>query len=97
MKNGFLLTINNIDYFIVTNQERKTKRIIIDLLNKIQNHFNLYSEITDAHIEYYKNKIYKATLEIKEISNGRKYYDINGADFGGHGDFIDLNKTVIFE
>ena len=97
MKNGYLLTLGSVDFFICTNAEYKTKRLIIDFLNTIQNHLNIYQEITQNHIEYYKNKIHKATIEIKSISNGRKYYDISGSDFGGVGDFIDLNKTVLFE
>jgi hypothetical protein len=50
------------------------------------------AEISDSLAERVKHDIRKATYEVKELSNGRKYCNICGENFGGYGDFLDNYK-----
>ena len=93
MKKGFYLYIGRKEYFLVSNKVNITDRLAMDFLNRIQNHLNLFTNISPAIIDITKRKIRKACLSYHTTSTGYNYIDISGDNFGGYGD----ENTVIFE
>jgi hypothetical protein len=95
MKNGYYLRAYGYDCFYVTNAKNKTKKLVIDFINKIQNKINVYTNIDENTIAIVQKRAQRATLTIKTTTGGAAYYDINGEDFGGLGGFINDNDTII--
>lgn len=87
MEKGFTLYYRGQDCFFRSDSQRITKtltRKIIRALTIVPSHM----EIPDALITRVQRDIRKATYEVKETSQGRKYCNISGDDFG-YGDFLD--------
>ena len=85
--NGYTFMLGGKDYFIVTNQTRKTKQLAIKILKCMD------IAVSDNGIEFLMNNMYKATCVVR--GEKRQYYEISGADFGGRGSFIDDGNTII--
>lgn len=88
-KYGFTFYNRDVDYFIETTQKNKTEKFIKDILQAL--HF----PVTERNIKYLKYALRPAICETREISSGRKYYEIHGDGFGGCGSWIDDGKTII--
>lgn len=95
MKSGYYLRAYGLDCFYVTNAKNKTKKLVIDFINKIQNKINAYTNIDENIITIAQQRAQRATLTIKTTTSGADYYDITGENFGGYGGFINDNNTII--
>lgn len=84
-KHGFYCRMYGKDCFMETEQTKRTSKIAIDFINKVQNCMNEYYNINANDVERVKNAMRPATFEIKTIENGNfaglKYYEINGENF----------------
>ncbi|MEE0617886.1 MAG: hypothetical protein UCP83_11410 [Intestinibacter bartlettii] len=89
--NGFTFPLGSKDVFVKTSLKNKTEGLARKILLKMGLPEN---PNTRKEILYW---LQKATCEIKTLSNGRKYYEIAGENFGGRGSFVDDGKTVIVE
>ena len=85
-KHGFYCRMYGKDCFIETEQTKRTDKLAINFINKVQNKINKYYNINADDVEHVKNTMRPATFEIKTIENGDfaglKYYEINGESFG---------------
>lgn len=86
---GFTFQLGNKDVFIETTLKNKTEGLAKKILLKMGLPEN---PVTRKELLYW---LQKATCEIKTLSDGRKFYDIAGENFGGRGSFADDGKTVI--
>lgn len=89
-QNGFYFMGGRSIFFITD-----AKRITQPLLRKMCG--NLLIPDTASVLDELKRGLRKATLEIKELKNGRKYYDICGEKFGGYGSFLDEGKDTVID
>lgn len=87
---GFTFYLSGKDYYIITNRDRKTEKMCIQVLEKLG-----HKEISKDLIDDLRYRMKPATMQIKSLENGRSYYDIHGDGFGGNGGFLDENKTVV--
>lgn len=85
MKYGFYCRMYGKDCFIETKQERISRRLAIDFINKVQNKMNDFSNIGEREIEYVLCRMKKATMEFVTLRNGLSYIEIRGKEFGGCG------------
>ena len=101
MKNGYYCRMYGKDCFIETEQQKKTKNLATDFINKVQNKMNRLDNINEKDIEYVQKSMRKATFEIKPIKNGSfaglSYYDINGENFSYGCDACEnpLNECIL--
>lgn len=84
---GYYLNLHNKDYFLITNQQRKTYELALKFLNALKcitndDRFTPYFEV----LYKAKNCMQPATIEERVIVNGRfaglKYLVVSGNDFG---------------
>lgn len=87
--NGFTFFLHGKDYFVESSRVKKTRKLAENILPKIN------APITDGNIDYLLYAMRKAKCEIKSLSDGRKFYDIHGDNFGGCGSFVDDGLTII--
>ena len=89
--NGYYLFAKGKDIFFITDAKAKTEKLLRKMCQKL--------EVPDAPsvLDALRYNLRKATLETKELYNGRKYHDINGENFGGYGHFLDEEKDVIID
>lgn len=89
--NGFYLFAKGKDIFFITDAKAKTEKLLRKMCVKL--------EIPDAPsvLDALRHNLRKATLETKELPNGRKYNDISGTNFGGYGHFLDEGKDIIID
>ena len=80
--NGYYFYYNNIDHFVKTNAQRKTK----SLCEKVITAFGY--RLNDSTVKWLQYTMQPATLEVKTCSHG-DYYDIYGEGFGGYGHYVD--------
>ena len=88
-KDGFTFQLGNKDVFIETKAKYKTNglaKTILKVLGLPEN------PDTIKELLYWMQK---AKLNVKCTKNGRKYYEIYGKNFGGRGNFIDEEKTIV--
>lgn len=88
---GFTFQLGRKDIFVKTEYKNKTKALAEKILRKLA---LLETPGTVREILYY---LQKTECEERQLSNGRKYYDISGENFGGRGSFADDGNTVIVE
>lgn len=88
---GFTFQLGHKDVFVKTNYKNKTKALASKILRKLALPEN---PGTVREILYY---LQKADCEERQLSNGRKYWDISGENFGGRGSFVDDGNTLIVE
>lgn len=88
MKYGFHFFLCGKDYFVETQQTRKTTAFALKILPLIG------CSVTEGNAKALIYRMRPAVCEIKEI-NGRKCYDIHGENFGGCGSWADDGETVI--
>lgn len=85
MKYGFYCRMYGKDCFMETEQVKRTKKLAMDFINKVQNRLNVFYNIDDKNIEYVQNTMNRATFEVKTIGKGNfaglSYYEINGDNF----------------
>lgn len=89
--NGYYLFAKGKDIFFITDAKAKTEKLLRKMCQKL--------EVPDAPsvLDALRYNLRKATLETKELYNGRKYHDINGKNFGGYGHFLDEEKDIIID
>ena len=93
---GFTFPIGHKDIFVETELKNKTDVLAGRILRKLINHgFDIPNNPdTRREVIYY---LQKAECEIHTLSNGRKYYEIHGENFGGKGSFVDDGNTIIIK
>ena len=87
--NGFYFTMRGKDVFVITDVTRKTEKLFKQICKKFLLPDNA------STIDALKYCMRRATLQIKELSNGRLYNEISGENFSGYGHFIDEDKDVV--
>lgn len=90
---GFAFAVRGKDFFVVTDQKRKTSAFAGAVLAAM----NASGEVVrDAEAERAAlvQMMRPAVLEVKQSKCG-EYYDIHGENFGGWGSFVDDGKTVV--
>lgn len=80
--------IGNRDIFVITDYVHRSKQQCKVILEKLE------MKISENNIDEIYRRIKRANIQLKKI-NGREFYDIYGEDFGGFGDFVDENKTIV--
>ena len=88
MKTGYYFHHGGIDYFVATTAKRKTDKLCEQIISQLN--FRNCNE----NISWLKLSMQPAVCELKHNSHG-EYYDIHGDGFGGCGDYVTANKTVI--
>lgn len=86
---GFYFQLGRKDCFAITEAKAKTR----SLFQKICRRFELPANASTYDALRYNLK--KGTIELKELSNGRRYYDISGIGFGGYGHFLDEEMDIV--
>ena len=91
---GFTFPLGRKDVFVETERKNKTESLASMILKEL---VNIGYDIPDnpstrKEVVYY---LQKAECEIHKLSNGREYYEIHGATFGGKGSFVDDGMTII--
>ena len=85
IKHGFYCRMYGKDCFLESNQTKRTKKIALDFINKVQNYRNTFYNIDEKDIECVQKAMELATFEIKTIKNGNfaglSYYTIDGEMF----------------
>lgn len=89
LMHGFTFPLGNKDVFVETSLKNKTEGLARKILLKMGLPEN---QDTRKEILYW---LQKATCEIITLSNGKKYYEIAGENFGGRGSFVDDGQTII--
>lgn len=83
--NGFYCRMYGKDCFFETTQIKRTKKLAMEFINKVQNKMNRFNNIGDNDINYVQNTMRMATFELNTITNGNfkgmRYYEINGENF----------------
>ena len=81
MKKCFYMFSHGIDFIMETEHKNITDKIAIEFLNKIQNHFNRFYNISDEDITLVKRHILPGYYEIKSLNSGifagREYVNIH--------------------
>lgn len=84
-KYGFYCRMYGKDCFIETTQTKRTQRLALDFINKVQNKLNVFYNIGEDDIAYVQRAMRNATFELKTIESGNfkglSYYEINGDEF----------------
>ena len=101
MKHGFYFHFIGKDMFIETEQTKRTKKLALEFINKIQNHMNMFYNVGEEEIAYVQKAMQPATFEIKTIKNGNftglSYYEINGDGFSyGCDACVDPMEECVF-
>lgn len=82
---GFYCRMYGKDCFFETMQTKRTNKLAMDFINKVQNKKNSFYSISKEDIECVQNAMRKATFEVKSINSGdfagMRYYSIDGEDF----------------
>lgn len=91
IENGFTFYMGGKDYFIITDKQNRTRNLVQKILKKCG------LPTGTPFVETLLYSMQKATCELKTLPDGRKYYEITGKNFGGHGSFVDDGKTEIVE
>lgn len=86
---GFYFQLGKKDAFAITEAKAKTR----SLFQKICRRFELPANASTYDALRYHLR--KGTVELKELSNGRRYYEISGLEFGGYGHFVDEDLDII--
>lgn len=85
IKKGYYLHAYGRDCFMESNAQRRTKALALEFLNKIQAHLNRTFAIDEKALEYTRNAMQPATMEVKTIQagayKGLQYIDICGENF----------------
>lgn len=83
-RNGMTMFHNNVDYFFVTRQSKRTERLLRDIavtMMRANGYRNVCTtDIQSATISFLRDKIRPATLEWKRTEKGRVYYNIRTTD-----------------
>lgn len=88
--NGYTFYYKGKDMFVVTDKRIKTKKLIREILEKIN------YPVSNETVSQLSALLFKAKLELKNCSRG-DYYEIYGNNFGGCGSFVNDGKTVVIE
>ncbi len=91
---GFTFPLGRHDVFVCTTKINKTTYLASEILRKLELPDN---PDTRKEVLWY---LKRAECEIKTLSNGRKYYDIHGDQFGGYGAFFDApenERTIVIQ
>ena len=81
-KKGFYVRMYNTDCFIETKQLKKTDRLVIEFLNKLQNATNSFYNISKVDIESTKYKMRPCTYTLLYSEKWQqKVYDFEGENF----------------
>lgn len=88
---GYYLFCGNKDVFFVTNAKAKTHNLLVQMCTKLN--------IPDAPsvLDNIKYNLRKATLEVKQTSNGEIYNNIYGDNFFGYGHFWKEEMDMVFD
>lgn len=93
---GFTFYLRGKDIFVETNYKNKTEALASKIFRKLINYgYNIPDNPSTR-----KNLLWtiqRAECEIKTLSNGKKMYEIHGANFGGKGSFVDDGNTLIIK
>ena len=77
------------EVFIETNYKSKTQVLAAKIIQK------LGGEDTPENRKWLLYNMDKAICKVVQTSDGKKYYDISGKNWGGRGSWIDDGRTVI--
>lgn len=71
MRKCFYMHNNGVDFIMNAHNKRYiTAEIALEFCNKIQNHFNHFTNISDSTLKIIQKKICLANYEIKVVENG---------------------------
>lgn len=89
---GFYIFIyNGLEVFIETQQKNKTRAFAKKVIAELK------MDETEKLIQLFLWRLEQAVCEIREMRDGRQYYDIHGRNFGGCGTFVDDGHTKIIK
>lgn len=93
---GFTFPLGKRDVFVETSRKKKTEAFASEIIRGLVNAGYDIPDNPDVRKEilYY---LTKATCEIRNLPNGRSYYEIAGKNFGGKGSFVDDGLTIIIK
>lgn len=91
MMTGYTFKLGQKDVFVETDAKYKTKRLAEKIL------LALYLPVNPGTISEVLWYLKKATCEIRQLLNGRQYYEITGDNFGGYGSFVDDGNTIVIK
>lgn len=98
MKQGWYFFINDNDYFVISERDKKTKTFAKRILDTMFKEQIVNAQPLQGDIDLIFSRLRKATLEVKHCNfkNGKSfdYYDIYGKDFTC-GKRLDENKTFV--
>lgn len=91
--NGFYFYTPTKEFFFVTNQTKKTPKLVKAIENILTtlgcNYRGTFGQFN------LKDMLYLGTCEIKHTEKFGDYYSIHGEGWGGAGSFLSENKTKI--
>ena len=101
MKDGFLLTAGNKEYFLVTSTKKKTEKVIKAIIDNVGKYRNCCPETIERAkqdkytIDDFRRRIDLATLQEKTTPNGTRYYTIAGKNFSFNYPEADFTNDVV--
>ena len=86
---GFYFQLGRKDCFAITEAKAKTRQ----LFKQICRRFELPDNASTFDALRYNLR--KGTVELKQFSDGRLYYEIRSDKFGGYGHFLDEEMDIV--
>lgn len=86
---GFYFQLGKKDCFAITEAKAKTRQLFAQICRRFELPAN--ASTYDA----LRHHLRKGTVELKQLSNGRQYYEISGIGFGGYGHFLDEEMDIV--
>lgn len=86
---GFTFPYRGKDVFVNTERKNKSQRLASLILRKM-----LLPDNPDTRAELLYC-LQKAECDINTLTDGRRYYEIHGENFGGKGSFVGDGNTII--
>ena len=86
---GFYLMIGQREIFIESTYKNKTQSLAAKIIQK------LGGEDTPENRKWLLYNMDREICKVGQTSDGKKYYDISGKNWGGRGSWIDDGRTII--
>jgi len=101
MKQGFIFTAGNKEYFLVSAAQKKTDNVIRAIIEAVGTTKNICRDTIErakadkATLADFRRRIDAATLQEKTTGNGTRYYTISGKNFSFNYPEADFANDVI--